>query len=438
MLDLARHGIVERRDDGFVSIWRPARRLGVGSLTEVPEELAAQYRLETGDVVVGETERLAVFGDEEPEPADEFEQIDEPAVLSGRPLPVSLDGKLIAVERLVSISEVNGLSGEDIHERPSPRKRSSYERAAPDRLLPLACSASDETGRLLDLFAPLAAGCAGLIHGPHASGMTRTLQTVVRGVAANAPDLLVLVLLARPRGEEITEWRRRFPAAEIVAIPSPDTGARPEHRLACAEMVLACAQRQTELGKHVLLAVDSLTAVWAAMLECEDADAQYEADQSAARRHMREWMQAAGWFAGEGLFGSGLGGSLTLIGTAWRIAMDAEAEEERELHPHLRLFEHVLDSLSWQVPLSDELAGRRLYPAVEVTRCASSREDALLPETVRQTLAEARRRLAKLTPIARHNAVMDALDAHEEAAVVANVLANLPVPPDPPKPPLPF
>lgn len=438
MLGIGANGIVLRRSDGFVSIWRPPRRTGIGALIEAPEDLAGTYRLETGDVVAGATERLAVFDDTDRDLGSEFEQLDEPAALSGRPLPVSLDGKPIVTERLVSVASVNGLTGEAIFDRPSPRRRSTHERAAPDRRVLLAGSASDETGRLLDLFAPMALGYAGLVEGPHASGMTRTLQAVVRGFAQNAPDVLALVLLARARGEEITDWRRRFSEAEIVVMPSLDSGAPADFRLACAEGVLACAQRQTELGRHVLLAVDSLTAVWAAMLECEEADSQYEADQSAARTRIREWMQAAGWFAGEGLFGSGLGGSLTLLGTAWRSAVDDEEEEERESHPYLRLFEHVLDGLSWRVVLSDALAGRRLYPAIDVLECRSARADALLPPSLTETLAEARRRLSDMPPVLRHTAVMSALDAHEDPGAAAAELAALPLAPKAPRPPLPI
>lgn len=437
-LNIEANGIVRRRDDGFVSIWRPGMGLGAGSLIEVAEELAAAYRLETGDVVEGSTERLAVFASEEDGPADEFEQLDEPAALSGRPAPVHVERMPVATERLVSVRSVNGLVGDAILERPAPRRRSTYERAVPSRIVPLACAETGDAGRLLDLFAPIALGVAGLVHGPHGSGMTWMLQALTAGFVRNAPEVLPLVLLARARGEEITEWRRRFTAAEIIVVPSPEGGASAEHRLACAEMALACAQRQTELGRHVLLAIDSLTAVWAAMLECEEADAQYEADQSAARRRIREWVQAAGWFAGEGLFGSGLGGSLTLIGTAWSRAVDDEEEEERESHPYLRLFEHVLDGVSWRIPLCETLAARRLYPAVDVLRCASPVDGGNLDAEARQNLAEARRRLARLTPIARRRAVMDALDRHDDAAAAVQELALLPEEPDAPSRPLPI
>src|SRR5207249_241932 len=98
-------------------------------------------------------------------------------------------------------------------------------------------------------------------------------------------------------------------------------------------LALEAAQRQTELGRHVFIAIDSLTALWGAMLQTEEADAQREADIAQARIGIREWFQRAGSFGGEGLLGSGLGGSLTVVGTVWHDEIDVEAEEEGETHP---------------------------------------------------------------------------------------------------------
>src|ERR1051326_3925307 len=120
----------------------------------------------------------------------------------------------------------------------------------------------------------------------------------------------------------VGQWRRGFPSAEILECPSTYCGASAVETVIAASLVLECAQRQTELGRHVFIAIDSLTALWGAMLETEEADAQREADRAEARIGIRGWRLRAGSFAGEGLLGSGLGGSLTVVGTAWHQDID--------------------------------------------------------------------------------------------------------------------
>jgi transcription termination factor Rho len=379
-LSFVENGVVYR-DEESVWVYRPGRQGTPGTRVEMDRRVADDYTLSSGDVVAGV--------------------------------------ELSDAGSIVGFAEVNGLTLEEARDRPLPRpNRNVLERIKPARRISMTTLATDVTGRLLDLAAPLGVGCAGLIYGPHGTGLTSTLRTVVQGVAHNAPDLLVIVLLIGARGEEVTDWRRRFPAAEIVVAPDQAAGATAEETLLTAELVLECAQRQTELRGHVFLAVDSLTALWAAMLEVEEADAQREADVSAARRSVREWFQRTGDFGGEGLLGSGLGGSLTIVGTAWHQPIDLEAEEEGESHPHLRLIEHVLNEATWRVPFSGELAAQRLYPAVDVARCLSTYEQRLLAPEAFERLTAARRALSALSITERHAKVLDAIEStpdNEEA-----------------------
>lgn len=332
LLNLTQNGIVQRHDEGTVTVYRPHKNGSLGEESVLPEALADTYRLATGDVI---------------------EAFDNPTTV---------------------LASLNGLTLEEAEERPFPRtRRSASERIAPTPILPLSTSAEDKTENLLDEVAPLGMGCAGIVYGPHGSGLTYTLQAVLRGVTANTPEILLFVLLIRARGEERTDWRRKFPQAEIVVCPTTHEGATAEQTLKVATLVMECVQRQTELGKHVLLAIDSLTGLWGAMLEAEEADAQTESDYSQARQQIREWMQKAGNFGGEGLLGSGLGGSLTLLGTVWNQPIDPEAEEEKEVHPHLRLLEHILHETNWRVPLSGNLAQQRIYPAIDTGRCVGCR-----------------------------------------------------------------
>ncbi len=439
-LDVERNGIAVRHEDGNVTLLRFAKNGSGGSEIEVPPALADVWRLATGDVVEGTREAIdavqAVAGAsaewyEDYELAGQEEQRDEPGALRGVSVPVWISERILPSERQTTITRVNGLAFEEAEDRPGPRKRNNAERSAPKRLLTLAMGADDTTGRMLDFAAPLGAGSVGVIYGPHASGLTRTLEAVVRGARTNAPDVIVFVLLLRARSEEVTEWRRRVPGVEVIVCPSSASGAAPEQTLHVASLVMACVQRQSELGCDVLLAVDSLTGLWGAMLEAEHADAQHEADQSKARQSLREWVQKAGCFGGPGLLGNAIGGSLTLIGTVWQQTVDEEAEEERDIHPHLRLMEHLLHETGWRIPLSETLLRERLFPAIDTSRCVSQSEAALLAEDALDTLRDARAGLALKGDLpTRHLALLDALDTtpDNEALVARFAVARTKTP----------
>lgn len=429
-LDILRNGIAHRREDGTVVLVRPARNGGFATEVEVPQELADPHRLASGDVVEGDTEPIPLAAPPDEHPADlndldDYDERDEPAAARGETAPAWLVNRRCPAEKLVAVRRINGLPADEAADRPSPReKRSSYERVAPTERLAMAAGPDDATGRMLDFAAPLGVGYAGILYGPHGSGLTRCLQAALRGVRENGPPLVLFVLLARARGEEVTDWRRRFPEAEVVVCPAPQAGATAEETLRVADLTLECARRQTELGRHVAVAVDSLTGLWGAMLEAEEADAQVEADRAWSRRRVREWMEAAGDFRGKGLLGSGLGGSLTVLATVWRQGVDPEAEEEGEIHPHLRLMEHVVHEAAWRVPLSGELARARHFPAIDTARALSDREADLMPAARYERLLAARKALAPLDLVPRYLRLMDALDATDDEPALLERLAQ--------------
>lgn len=432
-LEIVQNGIVYRPEEGLVVLYRPGKNGGPGTQVEVDAALADTYRLATGDVVEGVTEPIeprqtaTAASDECMEDAIlTDEQHDEPTALRNVSVPTWLAAQVVPTERLVSIERINGLPLAEAEDRPFPRRRYPSERTVPDRRLLLATGPSDTTGRMLDFAAPLGLGDAGIIYGPHASGLTRALRAVVSGVTADAPDVVVLLLLLRARGEELTDWRRRFPHAEVVVCPAPQDGATADQTLRMADLVLACAQRQTELGHPVLLAVDSLTGLWGTMLEADEADVQARADRSQARQRIREWVQSAGNFGGAGPLGSTLGGALTLVGTAWQQEVDPEAEEEGEIHPHLRLLEHIVHETSWRVPLSGILAQQRLYPAIDTARSLSHHEADLLSADIYEDLLAARRALAAYELPARYAALMAALESTPDETTLIQALLNSP------------
>ncbi len=426
-LNILEHGIVHRADSGAVFVYRLGRLGRIESCIEVSEYLADEHRLATGDVIEGSTTPSDYEADIDSEENERLysddEQLDEPLILSGKSILRSLP-TLFPMERLTSITRINGLSAEDAESRPNARKRKTWERTEPKSALPVALNSNDTTGRLLDLAAPYASGSTGMIYGPHATGLTRTLRSVVAGVTQNQPEAVAIVLLFRARGEEITDWRRRFPDADVIACPAPQHGGTPEQTLLIADLALACAMRQTELEKDVLLAVDSFTGLWSAMLEVEEDDSQRSADRSRARSRMREWIQNAGCFGGEGPLGGSLGGSLSIVGTLWHTDLDLEEEADGELHPHLRLFEHILHDTTWRVPLSQTLARERLFPAIEILGANSLLESRIISDTEFQLRAEFRSALKPYPLVRRHITLLDAMDSEAALEGILHILTQ--------------
>ena len=396
-LNITQNGIAERHKEGSVTLVRPDRNGGALTEIEVPEILADEYVLATGDIAAGRTESLSLDAlDIEQEDANDAAedwdtQYDEPRMASRSTAARSWRMPQLPAERLTDITRINGRPAAE--ERPTPRtRRSNSERTPPDRLLPCTIGPDDRTGQTLDLF-PLGAGCMGIIRGAHGTGLTRTLRSVLDGITLHAPDCVVFVLLLRARSEEITDWRRRFPQADVVVCPSALNTDAAQETLRLCDLMLEAAQRQTELGRDVVLLLDSLTGLWGAMLEAEEADAQQEADQSASRQRIREWVQKAGCFHGATPLGGGLGGSLTIVGTVWYQATDAEAEEERDTHPHLRLPEYLLPEATWQISLSENMARERDFPAINPRQCLSRYEENLLPADAMELLRDRRNSL---------------------------------------------
>lgn len=426
MLDIVKRGIVQVLEDGAVRIVRPGKNGGQPTVVSVPSELAEEHRLATGDIVDGDIQPIPDFADyleatdcqlmssEE----DVDLQYDEPI----RPQRVSEFARprqLVSTEALLSVGSVNGLTLAEAQERPFPKsRRNQSERTRSERLLTLAAGPSDTLGRMLDFCAPLGCGDFGAIVGPHNSGLTRTMRSIVEGITTNAPDCVVIAVMIQARGEEVTDFRRRFPTVDILVCPTGSFEVSRDVALLIPTLILETAQRQTEMGKDVVLAIDSLTALWGMMLESEEATDQREADLSQARQRIREYVQKSGCFHGESPLGGSLGGSLTIIGAVWSQPIDVEAEDDRETHPHLRLMEQIIPDLSWRVTLDPELAAKRLYPAIDAKACLSRNESTLLDPNLLEAVLSARGALPRSEPITCYNRLMDALDEPGDLSTV--------------------
>ncbi len=319
-------------------------------------------------------------------------------------LPGLRRGDLVVLED-GRVRSVNGLAPESLAARP---EFASLGAVHPSRLLRLETPQAStprtaDIQRTVDLICPFGFGQRALIVSPPKAGKTVMLEAVAEGVALAHPDALLLLLLIDERPEEVSElvdWGR----GEVIASSFDLPHAR---HVAVADMVLEHARRQVELGRDVVIVLDSLTRL---------ARSHNTAGRSVGRT-MSGGLDAAALARPKALFGAARavpgGGSLTVIATA----LDETGSKMDDV-----IFEEFKGTGNAELRLSRALADRRLFPAVDIPASGTRREE-LLGEPAEVAGRDAlRRRLAGLPPA---QAVETLLALMRRAKTNAELLAGL-------------
>ena len=236
------------------------------------------------------------------------------------------------------------------------------------------------TGRAIDLIAPLGRGQRCLIVSPPKAGKTRILQIIAAAVKHNHPDVGVYALLVDERPEEVTDFRRNTPA-EVIAASSDMSVA--EH-IETAEHAMEVVAAQVLEGKDVVLLLDSITRLARA----------YNAGAEGSGRTMSGGLDSTAMQSPRQIFGAARkiedGGSLTIIGTA---LVDTGSRVDQVI------FEEFKGTGNSEIFLSRELAEKRIYPAIDIAKSGTRKEEKLYPPEVVQRMHLLRRGLAGLHPI---------------------------------------
>ena len=279
---------------------------------------------------------------------------------------------------LIRVHSINGRSPEDFAER------SGYDYltpAYPDTQLRLETTADELSTRVVDLFAPIGKGQRGLIVAPPKSGKTVLLQSVARAIVENEPSATVIALLIDERPEEVTDFERTVPGAEIVASTFDEA---PERQVHIADLVLEKAKRLVEAGQDVVVLLDSITRLARA----------HNATFEGAGRTMSGGVEAGALRGPKRLFGAARaveeGGSLTVIATAL-VETGSRMDDV--------IFEEFKGTGNMELVLSRELADRRLFPAIDVVRSGTRREEMLLSPERLARVGVLRRLLADRDPV---------------------------------------
>jgi transcription termination factor Rho len=279
---------------------------------------------------------------------------------------------------------VNGLSADAVTNRPDFNRLSAMH---PRHQLKLECGRvhggePDLTNRVIDLFCPMGKGQRAMIVAPAKAGKTTILQAVAEGVEKNHPECELMILLVDERPEEVTEMEM-CGFGEVIASTFDLTA---ERHCQVAEMTLERARRRVEVGKHVVIILDSITRLARAHNTVEEGSGRTLSgglDASSLEKPKRFLGSARLIKEEQG------GGSLTIIATA---LVDTGSRMDQVI------FEEFKGTGNSELVLSRELADRRIYPAIDLRASATRKEELLLsPDALRLSRAM-RRQLSESMP----------------------------------------
>jgi transcription termination factor Rho len=237
--------------------------------------------------------------------------------------------------------------------------------------------------RICDLIAPIGRGQRGLIVAPPRTGKTVLLQQIARSIVANAPDAHLIILLLDERPEEVTDMERSIPgdAREIVSSTFDEAASR---HIKVAEMVIEKARSMVEAGHDVIILLDSITRLARAC----------NTEAPSNGKLLSGGIEATALQFPKRFFGSARniedGGSLTILGTAL-IETGSKMDEV--------IFEEFKGTGNSELVLDRRLSDRRIYPAVDINRSGTRKEELLFDEAELPRIWMLRKVLNELDPV---------------------------------------
>jgi len=287
---------------------------------------------------------------------------------------------------LATVTSVNGHAAEGLASRPAFDRLTAVH---PDTQLVLGPTRESITGRVLDLVAPVGRGQRGLIVAPPKAGKTTLLCQIGAGVAAD-PELTLIACLVGERPEEVTEIRRSMDGLVLAAdldMPSVD-------HTRVAMLGVEHAKRLVEEGRHVVVLIDSLTRLARA----------YNLSGKGGGRTLSGGMDASALQPVRQIFGAARqteeAGSLTILATC---LVDTGSRLDD------LVYEEFKGTGNMEVWLDRDLANRRLFPAVNIEKSGTRREELLLDAQTLATVTSLRRKLAGVPPDRALAALLTAL-----------------------------
>ena len=278
---------------------------------------------------------------------------------------------------LIFVGEVNG----EHPEKAMKRKRfDELTPIYPNEKLKLETSSNDYATRIIDLMCPVGKGQRGMIVAQPKVGKTTLLKKVANSISQNNPEVELIVLLIDERPEEVTDMQRSIKGQVIHST----FDELPEHHVKVAEMVLERAKRLIEHGKDVVILLDSITRLTRA----------YNLVIPSSGRTLSGGIDPAALHKPKKFFGAArnieFGGSLTILATAL-VETGSRMDDV--------IFEEFKGTGNMEVHLDRKLSEKRIFPAIDVNKSGTRREDLLLTKPEMETVFALRKALNNL-PVA--------------------------------------
>ncbi len=252
---------------------------------------------------------------------------------------------------------------------------------------------SELTVRAIDLICPIGMGQRGLIVAPPGSGKTTFLKDICRAVAKSQPSMKLYCLLVNERPEEVTDFKRSVPA-EVRASSSDHTY---EHHVQMADALMSQAVQEAGEGQNVMIVIDSLTRLARV----------HNAQRQSSGRTLSGGVDARALEVPRRIFGTARkiegGGSLTILAT---ILVQTGSRMDDVI------FEEFKGTGNMEIVLSREISGRRIYPAIDISKSGTRKEELLLSPDEIESIRKLRKRLAELGPAEAAQTLIDLLQKY--------------------------
>lgn len=278
---------------------------------------------------------------------------------------------------LVRVEKVNDLDPEQIHSR----SRTQFEYLTPifpEEMVVLEVENTNLSTRMIDLFSPIGLGQRGLVVSPPKAGKTTILRQIAHSVAVNNPDAVLMVVLIGERPEEVTEMRRAV-QGDVFASTFDESV---EDQCRVAELALERSKRLVETGRNVIILLDSITRLARA----------YNLAVPSSGRTLSGGIDPVALYPPKKFFGAARniegGGSLTIIATC---LVDTGSRMDEVI------YEEFKGTGNMELHLDRKLADRRFFPAVDIVRSGTRKEELLYSEETMKQIWLLRRMISLIS-----------------------------------------
>jgi transcription termination factor Rho len=291
---------------------------------------------------------------------------------------------------LVRVEKVNDLDPDQMNSR----SRAQFEYLTPifpEKMVVLETDSSNLSTRMIDLFSPIGLGQRGLIVSPPKAGKTTILKQIAHAVASNIPDAVLMVVLIGERPEEVTEMRRAV-KGDVFASTFDESV---EEQCRVAELALERSKRLVETQRDVIILLDSITRLTRA----------YNLAVPTSGRTLSGGIDPVALYPPKKFFGAARnieeGGSLTIIATC---LVDTGSRMDEVI------YEEFKGTGNMELHLDRRLADRRFFPAVDIVRSGTRREELLYDDTTMKQIWLLRRMISLISNDGSTNATERVLE----------------------------